>query len=161
MGAVSPSVAMTRALLVSSPSSSGATPSPTAPPLTETLSRGVPPRLTQTASWSLVLGDTAQTTVAQDLALGISITYPAFLTCYYSRSTDCKTTAGDHCIFPFNYKGVTYTGCAIFGASTNHQPQFTVSWCATQTWKGNVMKWGRCDATTCPMDGCRIQRFCC
>ena len=89
------------------------------------------------------------------LALGISITYPAFLTCY-SRSTDCKTTAGDHCIFPFNYKGVTYTGCAIFGASTNHQPQFTVSWCATQTWKGNVMKWGRCDAATCPMDGCRI-----
>jgi len=69
-----------------------------------------------------------------------------------SGSTDCKTTAGDHCIFPFNYKGVTYTGCAIFGASTNHQPQFTVSWCATQTWEGNVMKWGRCDATTCPMD---------
>ena len=150
VGAVSPSVAMIRALLVSSPSSSGATPSPTAPPLTETLSRGVPPRLTQTASWSLVLGDTAQTTIAQDLALGISITYPAFLTCYYSRSTDCKTTAGDHCIFPFNYKGVTYTGCTKDGDST---------WCATKTgsgwWKGNVRKWGRCDAATCPMDGCR------
>ena len=150
VGAVSPSVAMIRALPVSFLSSSGATPSPTAPPLTETLSRGVPPRLTQTASWSLVLGDTAQTTIAQDLALGISITYQTFLTSY-SRSTDCKTTAGDHCIFPFNYKGVTYTGCTIFGNST---------WCATKTgsgwWKGNVRKWGRCDAATCPMDGCRI-----
>ena len=152
VGAVSPSVAMIRALLVSSPSSSGATLTPTAPPLKETLSPGVPPRLTRRATTSLVLGDTAQTTIAQDLALGISITYPAFLTCYYSRSTDCKTTAGDHCIFPFNYKGVTYTGC-IFLFDTSHS-----TWCATKTWKGNVRKWGRCDAATCPMDadGCRI-----
>ena len=147
VGAVSPSVAMIRALLVSFPSSSGATPSPTAPPLTETLSRGVPPRLTQTASWSLVLGDTAQTTIAQDLALGISITYPAFLTSY-SRSKDCKTTDTEmDCVFPFNYNGVTYTGCTIFGDSK--------PWCVTKTDRNGDMEgsfWGLCDAT-CPMDG--------
>ena len=84
------------------------------------------------------------------LALGISITYPAFLTCY-SRSKDCKTTDTEmDCVFPFNYNGVTYTGCTIFGDSK--------PWCVTKTDRNGDMEgsfWGLCDAT-CPMEGCRI-----
>ena len=87
--------------------------------------------------------------------LGISITYPAFLTSY-SRSKDCKTTDTEmDCVFPFNYNGVTYTGCTIFGDSK--------PWCVTKTDRNGDMEgsfWGLCDAT-CPIEGCRIQRFCC
>ena len=70
-----------------------------------------------------------------------------------TTTTVCKATSGpasgSECVFPFNYKGVSYTGCTLF--------EDTKPWCSTQTDANNnhvsgVDAWGYCDAT-CPKQG--------
>ena len=72
-----------------------------------------------------------------------------------TTTTVCKATSGpasgSECVFPFNYKGVSYTGCTLF--------EDTKPWCSTQTDANNnhvsgVDAWGYCDAT-CPKQGCQ------
>eukprot|EP00808_Paulinella_micropora_P020507 g1892.t1 len=51
----------------------------------------------------------------------------------------CQTTAGNLCVFPFTYRGVTYNNCASVDNNG-------VSWCYDS--RGSK-KWGDCDPTTC------------
>jgi len=52
----------------------------------------------------------------------------------------CRTTSGDSCIFPFTFKGQTFTKCTYTNSPT--------PWCATMVDQiGNVItnRWGDCD----------------
>merc|ERR1712004_668768 len=69
-------------------------------------------------------------------------------------SASCVTNdgpaAGSACAFPFNYMGVSHTGCIMIDGDPT-------PWCSTQTDENNdhisgVGAWGYCDAS-CPLQG--------
>ena len=73
---------------------------------------------------------------------------------YTLRSASCLTNdgpaAGSACAFPFNYMGVSHTGCTMIDGDPT-------PWCSTQTDENNdhvsgVGAWGYCDAS-CPVQG--------
>ena len=88
-----------------------------------------------------------------DPALGINITFSAFLT--FNVRSVCSTTSGaapvgSACAFPFNYMGVSHFGCTTIDGDTT-------PWCSTQTdanddHVGGIGAWGYCDAS-CPVQG--------
>ena len=63
----------------------------------------------------------------------------------YKDGKECKTTHGKKCVFPFTFKGVTYTDCT-------KRSNYGVFWCSTKTDReGNYLPnyWGNCDIETC------------
>merc|ERR1712106_624422 len=65
------------------------------------------------------------------------------------RQCECKTVSEADCIFPFNYKGVSYSTC------TTEESENKVPWCATQVDEtGEVVKnsWQDC-SEGCPGTG--------
>lgn len=63
----------------------------------------------------------------------------------FKPSTTCSTTKGVKCVFPFKYKGKTYTTCT----SAYH---YGKPWCSTTTKAdGSYIKgkWGNCNPLTC------------
>ena len=64
--------------------------------------------------------------------------------------TNDGPASGSACAFPFNYMGVSHTGCTTIDGDTR-------PWCITQTISGGDMAasgaWGYCDTTSCPVQG--------
>ena len=59
---------------------------------------------------------------------------------------DCKTVQGKDCVFPFKYKGTTYSSCTQAESSNG------AAWCATEVDTDGVVvnnKWQDCDGG-CP-----------
>ena len=70
--------------------------------------------------------------------------------CSASCLTNDGPAAGSACVFPFNYMGVSHTGCTTIDGDTT-------PWCSTMTDENNdhvsgVGAWGYCDAS-CPVQG--------
>merc|ERR1719357_1990042 len=81
--------------------------------------------------------------------------WPGQLTycCWQKGPKVCKTTygpaAGSPCVFPFKWRGVSYSGCAVY----NDRP-----WCSTCTDANDehvsgINAWGYCDTSACPIQG--------
>ena len=69
--------------------------------------------------------------------------------------TDCKTTSDNSCVFPFKYKGKTYSTC------TRDESVNGIPWCATKVDRsGNVVRWWwedckeECPGTSFDFGGC-------
>merc|ERR1719481_1509509 len=65
--------------------------------------------------------------------------------------SDCKTTGGQKCVFPFTWRGVAYDKCT----QANHNKP----WCATKTdFKGRYVKgkWGDCSLSC--LSGCKTTK---
>ena len=67
------------------------------------------------------------------------------------ESTNCLTTSGNYCIFPFQYAGRTYSTCITLGSSES-------PWCSTKTDEsGNHIAGSEeicdssCSSTNCPL----------
>ena len=70
--------------------------------------------------------------------------------CSASCLTNDGPAAGSACVFPFNYMGVSHTGCTTIDGDTT-------PWCSTQTDANDdhvpgVGAWGYCEAS-CPLQG--------
>ena len=70
--------------------------------------------------------------------------------CSVSCLTNDGPAAGSACVFPFNYMGVSHTGCTTIDGDTT-------PWCSTQTDANDdhvpgVGAWGYCEAS-CPLQG--------
>ena len=59
----------------------------------------------------------------------------------------CKTTNGDACVFPFEYKGTNYSACTDVDYPKNS------FWCATERIHTNDKKWGLCSSTCTGVSG--------
>ena len=70
--------------------------------------------------------------------------------CSASCLTNDGPAAGSACVFPFNYMGISHTGCTTIDGDTT-------PWCSTQTDANDdhvpgVGAWGYCEAS-CPLQG--------
>jgi len=71
--------------------------------------------------------------------------------CFVPSST-CQTTKGQKCVFPFKYKGKTYSTCTSAG-------YYGRPWCSVENKEnGYYKKWGRCSPYHCtakPKPSCK------
>ena len=56
------------------------------------------------------------------------------------RSSDCVTTRGDPCVFPFTYGGGEHNGCTLYQAIGGRP------WCGT---RADASRYGNCDMDVC------------